>query len=166
VADPRAERPYMPGYGVPGPGEDDGLLSWSWAEQKFAASRNYWVVTTRPDGRPHAVPVWGVWDGERAWFSSGGRSRKVRNLRADPRCLLAADSTQEPIVLEGTGELVTDTEELTGYLKRLNGKYGTDYDMNMIDPAVQATFRVTPTSVFAMREEEFSESPTRWIFGG
>jgi hypothetical protein len=78
---------------------------------------------------------------------------------------MAADSTAEPVVLEGTGELVTDTESLAGYLAKVNDKYGVEYDLTMIDPEVQATFRITPRSVFGMREEEFSESPTRWIFG-
>ncbi len=22
---------------------------------------NYWICTTRPDGRPHSIPVWGFW---------------------------------------------------------------------------------------------------------
>jgi hypothetical protein len=32
------------------------------------------------------MPVWAVWHSERLWFSAGGRSRKVRNLRSNPRC--------------------------------------------------------------------------------
>jgi len=45
VPEPKAERPSMPGYGLPGPDEGNGLLSWSWAQETFASSRNHWVVS-------------------------------------------------------------------------------------------------------------------------
>jgi hypothetical protein len=61
MATPRASRPHMPGYGSGGPTQGSGLLPWSWAEQRLLASRNYWVATSWPDGRPHVMPVWGVW---------------------------------------------------------------------------------------------------------
>ena len=34
----------------------------------------------------------------------------------------------------------------------------------MIDPAVQATFRIRPRWMFGMRQEDFNGSPTRWVF--
>src|ERR687885_452744 len=84
-SDPPASRPYMPGYGIVGPTEGSGLLPWSWAEQRLVASRNYWLASGRPDGRPHVMPVWGVWHQRSLWFSSSRGSRKARNLAADPR---------------------------------------------------------------------------------
>ena len=58
--EPRADKPVMPeGYGVK-PGEGD-LLPWSWAEERLTAADNFWFSTARPDGRPHAMPAWGVW---------------------------------------------------------------------------------------------------------
>ena len=41
------------------PTSSDGPLDWSHAEQRLKRARNYWIATTRPDGTPHAVPVWG-----------------------------------------------------------------------------------------------------------
>ena len=52
------------------------------------------------------MPVWGAWDGEALWFSSGRRSRKVRNLAADPRCVVTTDDPKDPVVVEGSAELV------------------------------------------------------------
>jgi len=85
---PRASRPYMPGYGIVGPTQGSGLLPWSWAEERLTASRNYWVASSWPDGRPHAMPVWGIWHDGALWFSSSRQSRKARNLAADPRCVV------------------------------------------------------------------------------
>ena len=56
MSEPNARRPYMPGYGIVGPGEGRGLLPWSWAEERLIASHDYWVATVWPDGRPHVMP--------------------------------------------------------------------------------------------------------------
>jgi hypothetical protein len=57
MPEPRASRPYMPGYGVQGPEGGSGLLPWAWAEERLGRARNYWVTTLWPDGRPHSMPV-------------------------------------------------------------------------------------------------------------
>jgi hypothetical protein len=56
---PKASRPYMPGYGILDAKSGSGLLPWSVAVERLTEARNYWIATTRPDGRPHAMPVWG-----------------------------------------------------------------------------------------------------------
>lgn len=159
-----ASRPYMPGYGVPGPTEGRGLLPWSWAEERLAASHDYWVASRWPDGRPHLMPVWGVWHDDALWFSSSGQSRKARNLRSDPRCSVATDDAREPVVVEGLAELVTELDEIAGFLQAVNRKYSTNYDLAFLSPEQNASFRVRPAWVFGLTEEDFSGSPTRWTF--
>jgi len=61
MAEPSASRPYMPGYGLLDAAQGAGLLPWSWAVERLQRSHDYWVATVRPDGRPHVMPVWGVW---------------------------------------------------------------------------------------------------------
>ena len=60
-AEPAADRPFMPGYGVLPATEGSGLMPWAEAERRLTASHDYWCATVRPDGRPHVMPVWGVW---------------------------------------------------------------------------------------------------------
>ena len=155
----------MPGYGIVGPGEGSGLLPWSWAEERLTSSHDYWVTTTWPDGRPHVMPVWGMWHGSCLWFSSSGTSRKTLNLERDPRCSVATDQASEPVVLEGRAEVVKDLEVLEAVLDLENRKYGTSYTMEMLDPAVNACFRVRPSWVFGLAAADFTGSPTRWVFG-
>jgi general stress protein 26 len=162
---PRASRPCMPGYGIVGPAEGSGLLPWSWAEARLVASRNYWVATSWPDGRPHAMPVWGLWDDGAFWFSSSRRSRKARNLAIDPRCVVTTENAAEPVVVEGLAEVISDPEALTRMLALENAKYQTDYSIELLDPAVNATIRVRPRWAFGLAEGDFTGSPTRWIFG-
>ena len=164
MAGPTPSRPQMPGYGIVGPNEGRGLLPWSWAEDRLTKSHDYWVATARPDGRPHLMPVWAVWDGRALWFSSSVGSRKARNLSDEPRCSIATDNAWEPVVLEGVARVVTDHDALARYIALENEKYGTDYTVDFLDPAVNATLRVEPWWVFSLTEDDFTGSPTRWSF--
>lgn len=167
MPEPVASRPHMPGYGIAGADEGSGLLPWSWAEERLAASHDYWVATVRPsDGRPHVMPVWGVWHDQALWFSSSLGSRKARNLAADPRCTITTDNALQPVVLEGSAEVVTGGEELQAFVAATNAKYEVDYGVDFYDPAINATYRVRPRRVFGLLEADFTGSPTRWVFPG
>jgi hypothetical protein len=158
---PRASRPYMPDYGIQGPDEGTGLLPWSWAEQRLTGSRNYWVASLWPDGRPHSMPVWGVWDGDALWFSSGRRSRKARNLAGDPRCVVTTEDANEPVVIEGSADVVHDRDRIAGVAELMNGKYG---GITVDFLAANATIRVQPRWAFGIAHDDFIGSPTRWSF--
>jgi general stress protein 26 len=164
MENPRSTRPFMPGYGLLPATDGSGLLPWSWAVERLVASRNYWVVTVWPDGRPHAMPVWGMWHESAFWFSSSRPSRKARNLGADPRCVVTTEDAENPVVVEGIAELLTDTNDLEKLLALENAKYETDYKFDMVDPALNSCFRVHPKWAFGIKEGDFTGSPTRWQF--
>jgi Pyridoxamine 5'-phosphate oxidase len=154
----------MPGYGLRGPREGSGLLTWAWAEQQLIEARNFWLATHWPDGRPHVMPVWAVWLRDALWFSCSKRSRKSRNLANDPRCVLSTENAASPVVVEGSASLVTEIDDLRVLLEAENAKYSTAYGMDMLDPAANSTFRVQPRWAFALRTDDFTGTPTRWIF--
>ena len=67
-----------------------------------------WLSTTRPDGGPHVVPLWFVWDGRSIVAFSKPHAQKVRNLRADPRVMVAvgrADASFDVELIEAVAEL-------------------------------------------------------------
>jgi len=159
----------MPGYGVPA--DPDGMLPWSFAEQRLESAHDYWLATVWPDGRPHVMPVWGAWFDGRLWFSTDQTSRKARNLRNDHRCLDTTGDALEPVVLEGTSEPVTDRADIVRFTAVLQAKYAAEWldDLYTVDffdgnHGGGATYRITPTSVFALKSSEFTTSPTRWQF--
>ncbi len=108
----------MPDYGVDTP--DWAPLPWSWASERLVANRNFWVVTVSGEGRPHALPVWGVWDEgvARFGFSCGPRSRKARNLAANPRTVIMTESTVECLSVEGRAQPVADEARLEQWIDR------------------------------------------------
>jgi Pyridoxamine 5'-phosphate oxidase len=164
VNPPSARRPHMPGYGIKPPDEGTGLLPWSWAQERLTASRNYWVVTAWPDGRPHAMPVWGIWHEGAFWFSSSKPSRKSKNLFADPRCVVTTEDAENPVVVEGIAELLTSPDDPATLLSLENAKYSTEYGIESLDPAANSSFRVRPQWAFGLQSSDFTGSPTRWVF--
>ena len=163
-AHPRADRPYMPGYGLLPADQGTGLLSWADAERRLTASHDYWVASVYPDGRPHVTPVWGVWRGGSVWFSCSLGSRKARNLRADPRCTVTTDDAIDPVVVEGAAERTTADEDLAAFATAVNEKYDEHMTVEFLDPAVNAVFVVRPHRAFALNHDDFTGSPTRWRF--
>jgi PPOX class probable F420-dependent enzyme len=165
---PRAERPAMAEYGVP---EDlEGVLAWSWAEERLLASRNLWVVTASADGRPHAMPVWGVWLPEPSTFlfSCAPSSRKAANLAANPRATVAVDHTVEVVTVEGTTRTVTPDEAADG-LDAYVRKYYEDesaWDGAKAFLAQNLIVELTPERAFGIIEDEvdFSQRATKWVW--
>lgn len=154
----------MPGYGILGPGEGSGLLPWSWAAERLSHARNFWIVSVRPDGLPHAMPVWGMWDDTVLWFTSAAGSRKILNLRANPQCVVTTEDAADPVIIEGTAAVVTEAAQIQRVLDLMNDKYRTDIELSFLDPARNATVAVRPAKVISMRNGDFTGSPTRWTF--
>jgi len=76
------------------------------------------LATTNPKTmQPHVVPVWFAWDGVCVWISSFVSTRKIRELRRNPRGAVLIESKQEgsklqAVLLEGTVELVAEPREM------------------------------------------------------
>jgi PPOX class probable F420-dependent enzyme len=154
---PKGTRPDMPGYGMPRGVK--GLLPWTWAEQRLRRSHNYFVMTVRPDGRPHAMPVWGIWVDGRFIFSTGAQSRKARNLAANPACVICTERTAEAAIVEGVASIVADPARL----RELAPVYHRKYKPWKLDPEMGPIFEVQPRVVFAMCEKRFKDA-TRFVF--
>jgi hypothetical protein len=158
--EPTASRPHLVGYGILPADEGDGLLPFAWAEERLAASRSYWVSTSRPDGRPHLAPVWGLWLERQLFFSSGRESVKARNLAATAQVVVANDNADEAVIVEGTAVELDPADPLFG---RFNDAYLAKYDVD-VSAMDGPVYRIQPAKVFAFDERNFVGSATRWHF--
>jgi len=76
------------------------------------------LATTNPKTlQPHVVPVWFAWDGESVWISSFASTRKIHELKKNPRGAVLIESKQEggklqAVLLEGPVELVAEPRQL------------------------------------------------------
>lgn len=154
---PKSTRPHMPGYGIPKTAK--GLLPWSWAEQRLKKSHNYWISTTRPDGSPHTMIVWGLWLDGAFYFSTGSDSRKAKNLANNPKCVISTEHAEQAVVVEGTATPTTDI----AVLKRFAALYQKKYEWDMSGFA-EPVYVVHPRVAFGLYEKDFIGSATRWQF--
>src|SRR3954453_24029512 len=107
---------------------------WHEIERLLTEAQLYWIITVRTDGRPHAVPLVGVWQDGAFAFCTGAEEQKQRNLDANPRVAVTTGSTGatgwasgEFVVVEGTAVRVTDAEALQGLADAWFAKYGEDW---------------------------------------
>lgn len=158
--DPRATRPSSVGYGIQSADAGEGLLPWSWATERLAATRTYWLGSINPDGSPHAAPLWGVWLEDGIGLSTGHLSRKWLNLQRDPRCTVTTESGTEAVIVQGVMETL-DPGSAGAFVAAYKAKY--DFDPSSMD---EPTFLVRPNLAFAFIDsmDRFPVTATRWTF--
>jgi general stress protein 26 len=135
-------------------------LPWSHAKERLERSRNYWICTTRPDGRPHAMPVWGIWLEDALYFSTGRASRKGQNLARNPAVSVHLESGDDMVSLEGKVREVSDEQTIA----KINPAYRKKYRMPLWIHPENAIFCVRPRFVLAWTEKNFPKDATRWEF--
>jgi general stress protein 26 len=118
---------------------------WPDIERQLTDAGLYWIITVRAVGRPHAVPLVGVWHDGAFCFCTGAEEQKQRNLDRNPHVAVATGTTGaggwdsgREVVLEGTAVRVTDGDALQVLADAWSAKYGDDWR-------------------FAVRGEEFVE---------
>jgi hypothetical protein len=161
---PKATRPNIPGYGLPRTAK--GLLPWKWAEDRLKKSRQYWIATTRPDGRPHVMIVWALWMNDLLYFSTGKESRKARNLAQNRNCVMCTETADEGVILEGVVETERDVRVIREFIRLYEQKYDwklgkmADNMLSLEDPV----FFLSPKVGFGLWEKKFATTATRWLF--
>lgn len=158
---PTAERPGMgEGYGIKK--SPDGMLTWAWVEEQMIKSRNYWVCSSAPDGKPHAAPVWGVWHAGTLYFGSDPKSRKARNFKTNPAVVIHLESGDDTVIFEGR---IAETDDKT-LLKQIGQLYNQKYFPNTPETDVVSSglFYLQPEKVLAWLEKDFPNTATRWRF--
>ena len=150
-------------------------IPWSRALKQLEAGAGgtYWLATTNPDGRPHLAAVGALWVDGKAYFTSGTRTRKGRNLAANPECVLSVSLTGIDLVVEGTAVRITDRPTLLRLARRYadqgwpasvsGGALTAEYSAPSAGPPPWNLYVVRPTTAFGVATAEPSGA-TRWQF--
>jgi len=141
---------------------EDGLVSWDWVLERLEKAKNFWVGTTRPDGRPHAVPVWGIWVEDTLYFDGHPDTQWKRNLAQNPAVSVHLESGDEVVILEGVVEQIPHVDQKRAKQIRAASvkKYG--YGSSVEELASGGTSAMRPQVVYAW--SEFPKTMTRWRF--
>jgi nitroimidazol reductase NimA-like FMN-containing flavoprotein (pyridoxamine 5'-phosphate oxidase superfamily) len=148
-------------------------LEWADARKRVAESEDCLVATVDPDGRPHVVPVLGVWLEGAVCFNTARHARKARNLMQNDGCTVTVPGPDLDLIIEGTAHLVRDAARLQRVADLFpakypwwhpfvrNGEFYDPADTALTDP--RYVFAVEPTTVFAFGKEK-GFTATRWRF--
>ena len=140
---PIAEQLTIPvEYGTP-----SRLLSWDRVAARLTDAHHYWLATVRPDGRPHVVPLDGLWIDDVWYFGGRPTTVKHRNLLSNPNAALHLEDGEAAVIVEGTCAIVTPPEEMAERLAATSKqKYGDGPPASVYLTGVWA---LTPVRVLA-----------------
>lgn len=162
---PGRDRPDLPdGYGL-----DQAIefLPWDQVAGWLTESPNYWLATTRPDGRPHVVPRWGVWHDNRFWYDGSPETVHSQNVEINPACALHLESGTDVAIVEGTSLRSEPISRTLGkaLAEQFGRKYRPDYepDPEQWSDEMAGGMRIlTPERVLAW--SDFPKDVTRFTF--
>jgi len=133
----------------------------------------YWLATTRPDRRPHVAGTGALWVDGKIYFVSGARTRKSRNLAANPRCVFSVSLTGIDLVIEGRAIRVTDRPTLLRLAKRYadqgwpasvsGAAFTAAYSAPSAGPPPWNLYVVKPRTAFGVATAD-PPGATRWRF--
>lgn len=112
---------------------------WADIERFLEEAQLYWIITVRADGRPHAVPLVGVWHDGAFAFCTGPGEQKKRNLDGNAHVAVTTGSTGangwgngKDVVVEGTAVRVTGAGALRTLAAAWSAKYGDDWRYDVV----------------------------------
>jgi hypothetical protein len=101
------------------------VLRWPTIRAFLERAERYWIATTRSDGRPHVVPVDGIWLDDRWYFGGSEHAIHQRTVAANPNVVMHLEDAMKAVIVEGQ---VRQTKPSSAVAKRLvaasREKYG------------------------------------------
>jgi hypothetical protein len=147
---------------------------WPQAQALLEHADGYWLVTVRPDGRPHTTPLISVWLDGALHFCTGPQERKTKNIADNDQVLILTGcntlSQDIDVVMEGNARRVLDEQTLQRLADIYASKYGDPFLFKVDDDAFlneaggeALVFGIVPKKAFAFAKGD-SFSQTRWRF--
>ncbi len=156
----KVTRPQLPKGYVDNP---ISLVTWEYVVERLTESKNYWLCSVRPDGRPHSVPRWGVFMDGRLFYDGSPETRHAQNIETNPHVSVHLENGDQAIIAEGTcapaGKPAAELAEL------LAAAFCAKYAKSGYTPAADqwdkgGLYIFTPLKVLAWTV--FFEDPTRF----
>jgi general stress protein 26 len=153
--------------------DDSVATSWAVTRAQLEAAELCWLVTLRPDGRPHATPLVTVWVDDAMHFTTGESEQKAVNLRANDSVLLQTGrldwQSGIDIVLEGRATLATDDDLLARLAAAWQPRWDGRWQYEARNGSLHhpggfrvLTFSVRPETVYAYAEGQFGHTVHRF----
>ena len=148
---------------------------WQEALAGLEGAKTYWLTTVRPDGRPHATTIAGVWLDGAVHFVTGRSERKAKNLAAGNANVLVITGATGwdglDVVVEGEARQVSDPDSLARLAEAFTQKYDDFFGLRVHDGRLEGagtTDELLAFEVYGSKAFGFGKgasfSQTRWRF--
>jgi hypothetical protein len=152
------------------------VLNTAFPDPPVPGSDTFTVLgTVTPEGRPHAAGVGSMWIDGAWWIVSGPRTKKSRNLDANPVCTLTARLPGIDVVFAGEAIRVTDAPTLTriaahynanGWPAEVDGEgFTAPYTAPSGGPPPWNLYRLDLQEAVGVGTSREKNGATRWNFG-
>ena len=145
---PVAELLFSAADATPISTDETTIKPWSEASDQLAAAPKYWLATGRLDGRPHVMPVLGVWLKEAIHVATRPSSRKGKNLANRADCVITVSTETVDLAVECVASEIIDDPGLSQVADTFEVKYGL--------------YRLVPRLAFGFGPDGMTA--TRWRF--
>jgi hypothetical protein len=155
---PTAELLDLPaGYGTP-----KKKLGWATVRRDLEQATAYWLATVRADGRPHVVPLDGLWVDDVWYYGGSERAVHRRTALARPDATMHLADPMRAVIVEGTVRLSSPEPDLAERLaEHANTKYA-HYGLRNDASAYAEVLALSPRRVLAWTA--FPKDATRFLF--
>jgi Pyridoxamine 5'-phosphate oxidase len=158
--EPKVEQLGLP----PGYGNPKRRLDWDSVRKELEDAPQYWVASTRPDGRPHVVPRDGVWLDD-TWYY-GGSPDTVHNLNIETNTsvVMHIGDGMKAIIVEGEARHETlDRSTAQRLADASNTKYA-HYGMNNTAETYMSSGTLALKARRVLAWTNLPEDATRFLF--
>jgi hypothetical protein len=140
-------------------------LSWEQVNAQLTEAKHYWLCSTRPDGRPHVIPRWGVFIDNNFYYDGSPETRHAHNIAVNPHVIVHLESGEHVVILEGTSEPAGKPDSKLAH--RLAKTIGDKYSLLGYSPESSqwdegGLFVFTPRQCIAW--SKLNQDPTKFIF--
>lgn len=141
------------------PTTPSALLGWDFVAKRMSEAPYYWIATADANGRPHTIPLWGIWYKNRVHFDGHPKTRWARNLIQNPKVAVHVPNAQEVVIIEGRAQIIEDDDIDETTWQILDRTYQTKYKTTEGSPY----WVVMPQKVIAWDAHRLDHM-TRWLF--
>jgi uncharacterized protein YlzI (FlbEa/FlbD family) len=159
---PKISRPkFPPGYAD----KPASTLTWDWVSAQLTEASHYWLCSVRADGRPHAVPRWGVFIDNKFYYDGSPQTIHAHNIEINPNVTLHLESGEKAIIMEGMSRAADKPQP--AFAHKLANAIGEKYAALGYSPKPDqwdegGLFVFTPRQCIAWTV--FYENPTKFVF--
>src|SRR5688572_26978559 len=86
-------------------------LDWNGVRERLEKAERYWLGVTRADGRPHVIPIDGLWLDDIWYFGGAPETVHQRSVKENPNLVMHLEDTMQAVIVEGVAGWLTPSEE-------------------------------------------------------